>query len=359
MINNDFLEKIKNLDTNNVYGSVNSLPDQCLHAWEDSNKVEIPDSYKDFSNIVMCGMGGSGLGARVIESLYFSTLKIPLTRINDYHIPSYVNEKSIVFVSSYSGNTEETVQNLNEALDKKAKIIVIGAGGKLIDIAKDKNLPFYRIVPTHNPSNQPRMAIGYSLIGQLILASKIGILDIELSEIEDAVKVMRKLISTNDIFTTNNIESLRYSETMKDKIILYVASEHLTGAAHVVNNQQNENAKNLSFDFSIPELNHHLMEGLRYPNKNNDNILVVFFESELYSDRIQQRYKITEEVVEKNNIKYLIYKCNANNKFSQVFETIQFGAFSNFFLTMLNGINPAPIPWVDYFKEKLGQPLGK
>src|SRR3972149_2629074 len=195
----DLKSAIKKLDTQNVYGSVLALPDQCLHAWEEANKVEIPEDYKNVENIVMCGMGGSGLGARVIESLYFSKLSKPLTRVNDYHLPPYVTEKSLVFVSSYSGNTEETVQNLNEALEKKAKIIVVGAGGKLIDIARENGLPFYQIVPTYNPSNQPRMAIGYSIVGQLVLASKAGLLDIKKEEIESAVNTMKKLIDENDI----------------------------------------------------------------------------------------------------------------------------------------------------------------
>jgi glucose/mannose-6-phosphate isomerase len=359
MKNINILDEIKIHDKQNVYGSVVALPDQCIHAWEDASKVVIPESYKDIENVVMCGMGGSGLGARVVESLYFSRMKIPLIRINDYHIPSYINERSLVFVSSYSGNTEETVQNLNEAMKNKAKIIVIGAGGKLIDIAKEYKLPFYQITPTHNPSNQPRMAIGYSIVGQLVLASKTGILEIKKDEITDAIEVMKNIVDKNDIFKNENIESKRYADLMKGKVILYISSEHLIGATHVVNNQQNENAKNLSFDFSIPELNHHLMEGLKHPGVNNENILVYFFESELYSSRIQQRYEITEDVVEKNNIMNLKYKANSNDKFKQVFEIIQFGAFCNFYLTMLYGINPAPIPWVDFFKEKLGQPLGK
>lgn len=353
----NIIQEIKVHDKQNVYGSVIALPDQCLHAWDEANKVKIPESYKSVENIVMCGMGGSGLGARVIESLYYSKLTKPLIRANDYHIPPYVNDKSLVFVSSYSGNTEETVQNLQEALQKKAKIIVIGAGGKLIELAKEHNLPFYQITPTYNPSDQPRMAIGYSIIGQLVLASKAGILEIKKDEIDYAVDIMKKIIEENDINKKSDLESLKFAESMKSKVILYVSSQHLVGASHVVNNQQNENAKNLSFDFLIPELNHHLMEGLKHPGVNNENVLVFFFESDLYSDRIRKRYMITEEVVEQNNIQKIVYKARSSNKFSQVFEIIQFGAFVNFYLTMLYGTNPAPIPWVDYFKKKLGQPL--
>lgn len=350
----DIKEYINKYDKQNVYGSVLALPDQCSHAWSDANEVFIPENYKNTENIIMCGMGGSGLGSRVIETLYFSKLKKPITRVNDYYIPPYVNEKSIVFVSSYSGNTEETVQNLDEAIKAQAKIIVIGAGGKLIEIAKEKNLPYFLITPTYNPSNQPRMAIGYSVVGQLVLASKANLLDIKKEEIDETISYMKNIINENRIENENN-EAINFSKKMKDKFILYVSSEHLIGATHVINNQLNENAKNLSFDFIIPELNHHLMEGLKHPEKNSDNALFYFVESDMYSERIKKRYQITEEVVEKNNINSLIFKTKSSNKITQVFETIQFGAFVNFYLSMLNKLDPAPIPWVDYFKEKLGK----
>lgn len=349
----DLKDKISQLDKQNVYGSVLNLPQQCLHAWEDANKVNIPEDYKNIDNVVMCGMGGSGLGARVIESLYFSSLKVPLTRINGYEIPTFVNEKTLVITSSYSGNTEETVQNFKEALDKRAKIISIGAGGELIEISKSNNTPYYLITPTHNSSNQPRMAIGYSVVGQLVLAAKAGILDINLSEVEEAVKTMNAIIENNDINKNENSQALSFAQSLKDKIILYFSSEHLIGATHVVNNQLNENAKNLSFDFSIPEINHHLMEGLKNPNTNSSNIHAVFFTSDLYSPQIKKRFEITREVVSKNNINYLEYKPESESKFSQVFETIQYWAFVNYYLSILYDQDPAPIPWVDYFKKRM------
>lgn len=355
---NNLIDEIKKYDKQNVFGSVLSLPNQCSHAWEDANKVEIPESYKNIDNVVMCGMGGSGLGARVIDSLYFSEFKKPLLRINDYHLPSYVNNKTLVFVSSYSGNTEETINNLNEAIDKNAKIIAIGAGGKLIEIARNKNIPFYLINPTYNPSNQPRMAIGYSIIGQLVLASNAGLLDIKRSELDSAIKIMGEIIDNNDINKNSDITSLDFAHKTVGKIVLFVSAAHLVGATHVINNQLNENAKNLSYDFAIPELNHHLMEGLKHPKENSNNLLVFLFDSSLFSERIQQRIKITEEIVEKNNIETLIYKSNSPNKFSQVFEIIQMGAFLNFYSSMLYEQDPAPIPWVNYFKEKLGNYTG-
>lgn len=356
----DNIEEIKKLDEENVYDSVVDFPKQCLDAWEVNQNLSVPDSYKDVNKIVMTGMGGSGLGARVIESIFASKLKCPLVRVNDYDLPDWVDDKTLVVCSSFSGTTEETVENAKQAHAKGAKWMVIGTGGTLIDYAKSNNAPYYQINPVYNPSKQPRMAVGYSIIGQLVMASKTGVIEISKSEVDDLVKI------TNDVQLEININvpteknpAKQLAKQLRGKQVIFVAARHLLAAAHVGKNQMNENSKNLSAIHEIPELNHHLMEGLQFPESNQKDVIFLFFESDLYPERIRQRVDITKKVVEKNKIQYATWKAKSSTPLSQAFELIQFCAFVNFYLAMLNGINPAPILWVDYFKEQLGQPLGQ
>lgn len=356
----DNIEAIKKLDEKNVLSSIDTLSDQCLHAWEDCEQIEIPESYKNINKIVMCGMGGSGLGARVIESVYGTTIKVPLTRVNDYHLPNFVDSETLVICSSYSGETEETISNFNEAVEKGAKIMVIGAGNSLIRMAMEKGFPYYQIVPKFNPSNQPRMAIGYSIIGQLALCVKAGIIDFTKEDLDKLIFVMKEISSKNNVgIDSSQNEAKKLAQRMKDTITFFVSGQHLVGAMHVVNNQANENAKHFTADYTIPELNHHLMEGMGHPSADKAKIFGFFANSNLYSERISKRFAITEEVCQKQNIDVYEFKVTSDSKISQVFELIQFGAYADFYLSMQYGLNPAPIPWVDFFKEKLGQPLGK
>lgn len=168
----DSREEIQKIDESNVLGSIDSLAQQCEHAWEDASKVKIPDSYRNHNAVVFSGMGGSGLAGRIIETIYATQLKVPLIRVTDYHLPKFVNENTLVFCSSYSGTTEETISTTQEAIEKKAKWLAIASGGQLVEISKEQQVPYYQIQTTFNPSNQPRMAIGYSLIGHLVLAQK-------------------------------------------------------------------------------------------------------------------------------------------------------------------------------------------
>lgn len=347
----DFREEIAKIDLVNVLGSIKALPEQCLHAWEDTGKIEVPEEYKKVKAVVMCGMGGSGLGARVIESLYADEIKIPLIRVNDYNLPAFVDENTLVICSSYSGETEETLSNAKQAIDTGAKWMAIGAGNKLIELAKKHPVPYYKIDPVYNLSNQPRMAIGYSIVGQLVLLAKAGIISFDKDDLEKAISAMETIVDKD--------KAKQLAWRMKDKVIFYISAGHLVGAAHTINNQLNENTKNFSADFVIPELNHHLMEGLKYPSKNPLNLFAFLIKSPLYPERIRQRFEITEDVIWKNKIESYSFEAKAETKFAQVFEFIQFGAYVNFYLSILYKQNPAPLPWVDYFKTRLGQPLGK
>ena len=356
----DNISDINKLDKSNVYGSVEKLPKQCLHAWEDTNNFNVPSSYKNIDKILMTGMGGSGLGARIIESVYGLKIKYPLIRLNDYDLPDWVDKKTLVICSSFSGTTEETVENAHQAQARGVKWMAIGTGETLINFAKKCGVPYYQIVPTYNPSKQPRLAIGYSVIGQLVMVGKAGVIDFTKREVLIITKTMERVIAKVKIaIPTSKNPAKLLARKLYQKKVVFVAARHLLAAAHTAKNQMNENAKNFSAIFDIPELNHHLMEGLRFPTSNPQDLFFLFVDSGLYPKRIHERLLITKEIVTKNKIPSFIWKTEANDCLSQTFEFIQFGGYVNFYLSMLNNLDPSAIPWVDYFKNKLGQPLGQ
>lgn len=331
-------------DKQNVFGSVTALPEQVKDAWEEAQKVVVPDAYKKIDKVVMTGMGGSLLGARVIDSVYGGEFKYPLALVNDYHLPAWVDERTLVICSSYSGSTEETLSNAREAQGKKAKLMVITAGGELLKFAQTNNLPYYQIVPRYNPSNQPRMAIGYSLVGALVLCQKAGLIELSQAEIDQAVATMK---------TVKAGEAEVFATKLVDKQIILAAAGHLTGPVHTVKNLLNENAKHLAHRHDLPELNHHLMEGLGWPKTNPATTMFWFIDSDLYSPRMKQRLELTRDVVTKNGLQGSSLKVIAPTKLTQAFELIQFGAYVSFYLSQLHQLDPAAIPWVDYFKKRL------
>jgi glucose/mannose-6-phosphate isomerase len=352
----DSRDDIKQLDQENVLGSIEMLPDQIQQVWAERDSIHMhADAFADLRNIVVSGMGGSNLGAHVIKTLYKDTLKFPLELARDYTLPAFVNEHSLVVLSSYSGSTEETLASAEDAKKRGAKIAVVSAGGKLHEFAQREHAPEFLIDPKYNPSGQPRMAIGYSVFAQLALFAKLGLVSITDSEISGVIALLRQNAKglSPEMIDNNTAKFLAY--TAVDKIVTLVSAEHLEGAAHVFNNQLNENAKNFTVQHVLPEMDHHALEGLQFPKVLRPEIVFFLFLSSLYNQRTQKRFPLTLDVIEQNEMHGQLIHAIAPTKLEQVWEVIQLGAYTNFYLAILNGINPAPIPWVDYFKDQLGK----
>jgi glucose/mannose-6-phosphate isomerase len=354
MANIDLPEQIEKIDKDNIYSSIRSFPDQIEQAWKEVNRIEIPDSYQKVANIVICGMGGSALGGRIVDSLLSDKVRVPIEVFTEAKLPFYVNENTLVILSSYSGNTEETLVSANEAIARGAKIFGATSGGKLSEFLRRNNLPGYIYNPLSNPSNQPRMGLGYPIVSLLALLSKYHFVHITEAEIKASILVARNMIQEmrSENLNSDN-EAKLIANNLHWKMPVIIASEHLVGSSHTFKNQLNENAKTFALLFDLPEANHHLMEGLKNPAEGIKKLYFLFIESDLYSEFVKKRFPITREVVEKNGIETGIYKLLTKTKLEQIFELITLGLLVSFYLAILYDTNPTPIPWVDYFKEKL------
>lgn len=353
-MNLDSLAAIQKLDTQNVSASIDSLPEQIGQTWDEVKQIEIPKEYSDAKNIVLAGMGGSALGGRISQYLFSDMIRGPLEVVTGYHLPHYVGSETLVILYSYSGSTEETIACAHEAIKQKSKPFIVATDGELAEFAKENNLPCYIFTPKFNPSNQPRMSLGYSVTVMLGLLSNTSFVSIDDIQIKDLIVHTQKIVDQYNVrVQTDQNQAKSLAHKLAHKIPVLISSEHLWGVAHAVKNQFNENAKTFTANFDVPELNHHLLEGLQFPQLAHQILHFVLFESNLYSDRVQKRYPITAEVIEKNKYPVSSYKLQASTKLEQSFEMLTFGSYVGFYLSMLNGIDPAPIPWVDYFKENL------
>jgi glucose/mannose-6-phosphate isomerase len=350
----DNLPKIAELDKSNLGSSVSELHLQIKQTWSDLSKLKLDKKYKNVKNIVINGMGGSAIGGHIIKSLYKNEMKIPFDVTSSYSLPENINKDSLVILSSYSGNTEEPLFSAKLALERKAKILGIASGGKLEKLCQKNNIPYFLINPKHNSCGQPRMGLGYSIIGQLGLLSKCGIIKISKQQIDTIVKLLEKLNKkwNVEILTKNN-KAKKIAIDLYGKIIILVGSEFLSGNAHTFSNQLNEGSKTFANYFILPEVNHHLMEGLSHPKMNPEILKFLFLNSNLYHPRNQQRYQIMKKVVTKNKIPFIEYSSLSKTKLEQSFEVLLLGCYVNFYLAMLNNIDPTLIPWVDYFKKEL------
>jgi len=337
-----------------VLKSVNYLPNQLQQAFDESQKISFPADYQNIQNIVVCGMGGSRFTPLIVKELFKKEIIIPYSINDDYILPGYVNKNSLVIVSSYSGTTEEPVFCGKEAFKQGLRVTGLTMGRDLIGFFNKNNIPFCQFDPTFNPSGQPRLGSGYMVGGHIGLLLKLGLLKIEPGIIGQAIKNLPSLLDAYriDVPTEKN-PAKQLANKLYQKYPYYVVSEFLTGVGNAVGNQTNETAKSISSFRVIPELNHHMMEGLKFPDAHRKMALFVLFFSKLYSAPIQKRFHITKEVVEQNKIETFWHELRGTNKVEQAFELMGLGSYMTMYLAALYGENPALIPYVDYFKKRL------
>lgn len=349
----DALLKLQGGD--NVLRSIEGLSNQLDQSWQESQAVELPKDFSKANHILVCGMGGSRFPALIIKELFKEKLKVSVDIQDEYRIPAWVDKNTLIILSSYSGTTEEVLHSAKEAQKKGAVMFLgISSGGDVETFLKENKFPVYIFNPTYNPSGQPRIGTGYMLGGLLGFLHKLGFIDIKGEEITNAIASFDELLKNNMVgvpIAENPAKQM--AQKLHDRYPYYVVSEFLIGTGKALQNQTNETAKNISSYRIIPELNHHLMEGLKFPEAHKKMAIFVFFYSSFYSEPVQKRFQITKDVVEQNGIETIWCELQGQTKLEQVFEVLGTGGYLTMYLSALYGQDPTVIPYVDYFKKKL------
>lgn len=333
------------LDPRNVLGSLEMFLDQCEQIWQEAKALKFHSQYDNFQNILVCGMGGSAYGGYVAPAVFKNELKIPMLTQNDYHLPGFVNKNTLIILSTYSGGTEEPLNCAEEAVEKGYPVIGLTSGGEALKLSQQHNFPALVFEPKFNPSGQPRLGMGYMVLGIIAILNKLGLISVSDQQISEAIAEVK------DAQEQIKSSAKDLADKIQGTIPVAFAAEHLSGNIHVIRNQFNETAKSFAAYSELPELNHHLMEGLKNPP--DKKLTAVFIDSNLYSDKLKRRVELTKDVVSKNNIPFVEYQAEGLSKLAQVLNVLCFGGYLTYYLAMLYHQDPSVIPWVDYFKEQL------
>ena len=349
----DRSEIIKKYDPGKMLESLDAFPDQINQAWTESRKFKVPVNYKAINSVVIAGMGGSAWPWKIIQALYDQVIKIPFRVISDYRVPGNVDSKTLFIGSSYSGSTEEPVQAVRTAKKIGAKVAIIASGKNMVSLARAWKVPAYLFQARYNPSGQPRLGTGYMMFGALGMLSRFGVVSLTNQQVNKVVRIARtggKKWSLNIPLKKNKTKQLALR--LVNSIPMIISAEHLLGTSEAFRNRLNENSKHWSIAYPIPDLNHHLLEGLGNPAAAK-RLMAVYLESKLYDKRNQKRFQVTQSVMKKYKIPAYSFRPNGSNKLEEVIISLSFSGYVSFWLAMLHKINPTPIPWVDYFKYQL------
>jgi glucose/mannose-6-phosphate isomerase len=314
-----------------------------------SHKYDTQVNFEGISNIVLAGMGGSAFPAVFLRS--WPGTNVPIEVVRDYSLPDYVNEQTLFISSSYSGNTEETLSALSEAEAKNAKIVVVAAGGKLMEQAKTKNYPLFTI-----PGGiQPRMSSFYFLAAFTQLLEPLGLIKegstVELAEAGEWLK--DKTGDWQAVVPTDTNPAKKLALELVGKSVVVYSGPKLFPSANKFKICMNENAKNIAWVNQYPEFNHNEFIGwTSHPVEKP--YAVVEIRSNLENPRIQKRFEISEQLLSGQRPNPEVITPQGDTLIKQLLWTSNFCDYASLYVALLNGIDPTPVGLVEKLKQLLG-----
>lgn len=336
-------------DQQNMLELLRSFPDQFQHARRIGNDFNFEISSSQVETIVFAGMGGSAIGGDLIISQLGNRLAQPATVIRNYSLPNYVNASSLVIVSSYSGNTEESISCLKQAEARKAHVLCITSGGEVAATAKKNGHPMI-IVPGGNP---PRTALAYLSIPILIFLTKNGFASDISSELDETERLLRQKAAEYSPPSTNNVAA-DLAQKLNGKIpILYSTADLLSVVGLRWKGQISENAKVLAFQNVFPELNHNEIVGWEHLNHLFDNLQIIYLRDKADHSQNQKRMAVTRKILEQVAPPIIEIWTEGKSRLARMFSLIFLGDMVSFYLAILNGIDPTPVEKIQFLKHQL------
>lgn len=350
----DNLKEYTRYDKNGVYETISRFSDQFESGWHQAEFLQLSFDPEKIKNVVYVGMGASNLAGKIIHSLSAYLLDVPFEVVSNYRLPAYSKKSTLVILSSYSGHTQEVISAGMDGLARGTKIVCLSTGGQLQKLAEDNHLPFIKLDPKFNICHSPRLGLIQSLAASLGLIQRLkkeGGLNIDLKEMLSTINKALDYGNRHRDLKVNPAKSLAQSHQQKG--IILIAANHLYGVADSVKNYLNESAKTFSVSYSLPDLNHHLLDGLTYPSDLKNDLRFILINSQLYPQIIQKRILLTQDTLIKQGYQVTTIKPESENPFSQVLESLVFFTWFSYYLSIANKVDPSTNPWVDYFKKYL------
>jgi glucose/mannose-6-phosphate isomerase len=350
MITLDDLDTFHRFDPDGMLGRIAELPEQCRSAWIQAEELEIPIGYSRAEKVVVLGMGGSSIGGEILRTLAEQECIVPIFVNRDYNVPSFVDERTLVIASSYSGNTEETLSAFEASQERGALLIAITTGGKLARKAVELGIPLL----TFSYRAEPRAAFGYSFIPLLVIMSKLGLVSDKSADLEEAIEVMEVLqeeVKETVPFSENPAKQLAMK--LYGRLPLIYGAGHLREVARRWKTQFNENSKSWSFFEEMPELNHNAVEGVKLPEDLAEKIAVIMLTSPSYHPRTRFRFQVTREILDERGVACEVIEARGRSHLAQILSAIHFGDYTSFYLAMLYEVNPSPVGVISYIKRRL------
>ena len=298
---------------------------------------------REIREVVIAGLGGSAFGGEITRKVAEKQSHVPIQIYRSYAVPAHVGPHTLVIISSYSGNTEETLEAFQQAMQAGAMIVCITSGGKVAEIARANNFDLV-IIPGGYP---PRAAAGLSFVQQLSVLHARGIIADYRQDLQEAIQLVQHF---EDHASAENLAKL-----LKNNIPVLYSSDVFEPAAIRWRQQINENAKQLCWHHVVPEMNHNELVGWIYPKNLMDNLHVILIRSSLDYDRTAMRFDINKAIIAKSCKHITEVYGKGDSLLAQLVYLLHFGDWVSLYLAIENQVDPTPVAVIDFLKGELAK----
>jgi glucose/mannose-6-phosphate isomerase len=311
---------------------IRSLPQQIREGVQLGKSIKLTGT---FSNIVVAGMGASGIAGTLLKSA-LPECAVPIVVARDHALPGFVSNNTLVFVLSHSGNTEETIAAFKEAQKKRASIVVLTSGGKLRELARQHNI---LLVPV--PGNiLSRNAVAYFLFAMLAILHNAGIAALDVAETKAAIAALGNPALEQ--------KAKQLAEELSDKIPLIYAATHLEGVALRWKQQFNENAKLHAFYNAFPELNHNELAAYE---RAKGEFHVIVLRDEHDTQQNKKRTDFLKEILKEKKIPVTEIVLKGTQPLVKILTALHLGDLTTYYLAKKHGVDPVETKIIDELKK--------
>ncbi len=344
------IEEIKRIDRNNMLSFCVNAPKHYANALKMAQKTLV--NYRKPEAVIVAGMGGSAIGGELLKDWARDKVNVPIEVNREYLLPAYADEKTLVFIISYSGETEESLSVFLDALRRRCMIFCISSGGSLIEFSKKLHVSHLQI-PSGMP---PRAALPYLFSPLPLILAKIGLVSSVQSEFSEAIKTLEKV-------SYENSPEKAVDENFSKRLALGVCGTmpiiygfgFYRAVSQRFKQQFNENSKIPSKWDVFPELNHNEIVGWERADKLATCFSTVFIRDEDEPEETRLRIEITKELIQKNVAKIFEVWSLGESKLAKMLSTILIGDFTSVYLAVLRGVDPTPVRTISLLKDKMKQ----
>lgn len=329
---------------------------QIEYAW--NNEFNL-DAIKDLKidSILVNGLGGSAISADLMKNFLNGELNVPFLVNRNYFLPKFVNKNSLVIISSYSGNTEETFSVLEEAIKNEFSIVCITTGGKIEKLANEKNIPVVKL----RKGYQPRYALGISFFSLLKVLQKLSLIQNQDSIVKKIISLWKKKGEeysreepVSPLASQGGNAAYNYAEKIIGFIPLIYSADDLTSAiGYRFKCQFNENSKLHAFHNVIPELNHNELVGWETFSDKQMNAKLLNILDKSYHSQTKKRFQITSELAAQNKVEATNFESNESELKVRLMDLVYLFDWITYYAAILRGYDPSEIKNIDSMKKRL------